>query len=364
MFKCKIEKNFFKTFLIMYLVASLMLLIYTPFTQAEANVIFNNHHTITNTLLDILYPIFDNNLIRLPFFLLSIVSLVLFNKLLKLYFKEDNYRYLSLFLYLLTPGVLLSFVIVNYATIPILLIIIFIYAYKKSNLLLQFISIVLLFFTNTAQFAFYLAIIIYSYNRKDWKLFVLSLIAFIFTAIESNYPIDGIPRGHLIELFGIYGAVFSPLFFIAVIYSVYRIGLKGKKDVIWHIVTIVFLISIILSIRQKIIVTDFTPYIVIASPIVVEAYRQSISIRLKKFKTFYYKICYTVIAVLLLESSLIVFHYPIYKILHKQVWLIDESIYKIEKSVKMLEKKEIKCINNINNHDINLYKYYHITKCK
>jgi len=364
MLKCKIDKKFFLIFLALYIVASLMLLIDTPLTQAEANVIFNNHHTITNTILNTLYPKIDNTFIRFPFFLISLLSFIIFSKLIKNYFKEDIYRYLSLFIYLLTPGVLLSFVIVNYATIPIFLVLLFLYALKKRNFVLQSISIVLLLFTNTAQFAFYIAILIYSYNNRDWKLFILSLIAFLFTTIESNYPIDGIPRGHLIELFGIYGAVFSPLFFISIIYSLYRVGLKGKKDIFWYVVTIVFFISIILSIRQKIIVTDFTPYIVIASPLVLEAFRQSISIRLNIYKTFYYNICYTVIIVLLLESFLIVFHYPIYKILHKQVWLIDKSIYQIEKSVKKLEKQGIKCLNNINNHDINLYKYYHITKCK
>ena len=364
MLKCKIEKRFFYIFLFFYIAASAILMFATPFTQAEANLIFNNNFTLTNLIINFLYPQIDNNLIRLPFFVLSLISLLIFYKIIKSYFKKEEFIYLTLFVYLLTPGLFLSFIIVNYATIPILLTLIFIFAYKKDYKILQIVVLVLLFFTHTAQFAFYIAILLYSFKKREWHLFITSGLMFLLSSVEATYPIDGIPRGHLLELFGIYGAVFSPLLFIAFVYSIYKIGLKGKKDILWYIAATVFSISILLSIRQKIRVTDFTPYIVIATPLIIQVYKDSISIRLKKFRKFYYTICLTIITVLLLETSLIIFHYPIYKFLHIDLWLIDKSIYKIEKNALILKKEGKNCINKVRKRDINLYRFYNISKCK
>ena len=70
MLKCKIKKRFFYTFLFFYITASAILMLYTPFTQAEANLIFNNNFTLTNLIIKAIYPQIDNNLIRLPFFIL------------------------------------------------------------------------------------------------------------------------------------------------------------------------------------------------------------------------------------------------------------------------------------------------------
>jgi len=47
-------------------------------------------------------------------------------------------------------------------------------------------------------------------------------------------------------------------------------------------------ISIALSIRQKIVVTDFTPFIVVSAPLVIMVFKKSVSIRLPIFRRKYY----------------------------------------------------------------------------
>lgn len=362
---CKIDNRTFLYILFIYFVIAIWILTVTPFTPQEADVLYNNHNFLSTYLVKLI-SIFSKNhiVLRVPFFIISILSLYLFNKILKVYFKDSQYRYLTLLIYILTPGVFLSFVIVNYATITIFLTLLFIYAYLKDNKLIQTISLVLLLFTNTAQFALYLALILYSFRKKDWFLASVSTILFILTSLIASYPIDGIPKGHLVALFGIYGVTLSPLLFIIIIYSLYRVAIKGDKDLIWYITMTVFVISLLLSIRQKIKVIDFTPYIVIAVPIVVNIFRNSISIRLEQFRKFYIKVCISVFIVLLLETLLIVLNYPIYKYTGKQLYLIDKNIYNMHNSVEKMKQNGIKCLKSIKKRDLNLYRYYNITTCQ
>jgi len=362
---CKIGNRNFLYILFIYFVIAIWILISVPFTPQEADVLYNQHNFLATYLVKFI-SFFSKNFIilRTPFFIISTFSLYLFNEILKKYFKDSQYRYLTLSIYILIPGVFLSFVIVNYATITIFLTILFIYAYLKENKLIQTIALVLLLFTNTAQFALYLALIIYSFRKKDWLLTSVSTTLFILTSVIESYPIDGIPKGHLISLFGIYGVTLSPLLFIITIYALYKVALKGNQELIWHIAITVFIASVLLSIRQKIKVIDFTPYIVIAVPIVVEVFRNSISTRLKQFRLFYIKVCMLIFIVLLLETLFIIFNYPIYKYTGEQLYIIDRNIYEIDNNVEKMKQKGINCLKSIKKQDLNLYKYYDITVCQ
>lgn len=365
MHNCKIDHRVYIYILFIYLVVAIWILTTTPFTSQEANVLYAKHNFLAIHLVNFISKFTKNyTILRAPFFLISTLSIYLFNEILKEYFKDLHYRYLSLIIYILIPGVFLSFVIVNYATLTIFLTLLFIYAYLNGNKLLQSIALVLLLFTNSAQFALYLALVIYSFRKKDWFLALLSTTLFVLASVMEAYPIDGTPKGHLAALFGIYGVTLSPLLFIVTIYSIYRIAVKGNQELIWHISTTVFVISLLLSIRQKIKVIDFTPYVVIAVPMVVSIFRNSISIRLQKFRKFYIRICTLVLFVLLLETLLIVLNYPIYKYSGKQLYFIDKNIYTTYNSVEKMKQNSINCLKYIKKRDLNLYRYYDITTCQ
>ena len=301
---------------------------------------------------------------RLPFFILSIFSLFIYMHILEKYFKKDDIYYnLALLIYILIPGITLSFVLINYATIPIFLTLLIIYANDRENNLLLVIASVLLLFTHSAQFVVYLALAIYGYNKKKWWMVLLGVAFLLLASIVSTYDIDGIPKGHLMQLVGIYAAIFSPILFLVVVYSIYRTAIKGKRDLLWYIVFSAFAISILLSIRQAIKITDFAPFVVISIPLVVAAFKDSLAIRLREYRQFYYYICNIVLIVLLLETSMIFLHYPLYKFTPFKELLLDSSLYEIPKKVKELKAKGKVCKDEINSHNITLYKYYGIKKC-
>jgi len=358
---CKIDKKNFNIFIAFYLLATLSLIIYTPLTISEANLIYSSDITISNIIVKFLFKFsHENYILRLPFFLISILSIFLLYQYSRDILNKQE-KYFSIFLYLATPGVFVSNIIINRATVPIFLSLLFIVAIKKRYRVLQVVSLVLLFFTHTALFVFYLAIFLYAYQKKDSLLFIVSFILLLISIILEKYTIGGLPRGHLVQLFGIYAVIFSPFYFLALVYSLYRLAKDRIYDVLWYIVVVSFIISLILSIRQKILITDFTPFMVFASPLIVKVFQNSLSVRLPEFRKKYYILCKIVVIVLLLETLFVAFSYPIYKYTGKKPYIIDTTIYKLE---KIAQKNHKKCINNISTKYTNLYKYYKLKICK
>jgi hypothetical protein len=338
----------------------------TPLTYSEADILYSNDINIDTFLVKKIYSLTKIPIIlRLPFFLISLASLYFYIEILKNYFNRwDSCYNLSFFIYLMTPGIFLSFILINYATVPIFLTLMFIYAYQKKIVFLEIVSLVLLFFTHSAQFVVYVAVIIYAYQDKRWWLVILSFILVLFSSVTEKYSISGIPKGHLLQLIGIYAAIFSPLLFLATIFAIYKSTINKRKDLLLTIALTAFTLSILLSIRQKIKIPDFTVFFIIATPLVVLQFKNSIDVRLKEFRKGYYLVCKIIVLVLLLETSLIILHYPLYKLSPNRDWLIDNSIYKVPNIVKSLKKDKSKCKKVITNKSKSLYKYYGIDNCQ
>ena len=364
--ECNFSNKFRNIFLFLYVALIATLLFLTPFSQTEANILYSQNITIESFIVQKIYKYFHTYWsMRLPFFILSLLSIAIYMRIIEVYFKKESIYYnLALLVYLLIPGVTLSFILVNYATVPIFLTLLILYANIRGNRLLLIITSVLLLFTHSAQFVVYLALAFYGYKKKEWWLFLLGIAFVLLASVVSTYDIDGVPKGHLTQIIGIYAAIFSPILFLVVVYSIYRRAIKGSFDLLWYIVATSFIVSILLSIRQAIKITDFAPFVVLAIPIVVTIYRDSLVIRLPEFRRFYYILCKTVLTVLLLETSLIFLHYPLYKYTHFKEILLDSSMYEIPKIVKKLKQKGKVCKDEIDNHDLTLYHYYGIQRCK
>jgi len=363
--ECKLSKKYFYIFFLFYLAISLWLIYILPFTSAEANILYYKGFNLTSFLTKELFNLFNSVFFtRVVFFLIFLTSFYLLKEIIKNSFKNSSYLYLSLFIYLATPGIFVSLIVINYATIAIFLTLLFLYSYNKNIKILQVITLVLLFFSQTASFVVYIAVGIYAFRKNDYFLTAINAILLIAYSFYANYPIDGIPKGHLLQLLGIYAVIFSPLLFFAFIYTLYRLAIDNQKNLLWYITTTSFIISLLLAIRQKIKVTDFTPYVVIIIPIIVEVFKNSLQIRLKIFRKSYYLICKIVVVVLLLETIVTILEYPLYKYFNNDALLIEKSLYIVPQNIKKAKKEGRNCIKNYKKRDINLYKFYNAKVCK
>jgi hypothetical protein len=61
---------------------------------------------------------------------------------------------------------------------------------------------------------------------------------------------------------------------------------KRREEIVWSISSFAFFVSILLSIRQRILVTDFTPYVLVGFVLMFKVYFQSLRLDCLNFKKF------------------------------------------------------------------------------
>ncbi len=358
--RCLVSKKVFFAFFFFYLVITLILLVFTPITHKEAAFLYLQKASITTFLVQKIYALTHSLVtIRLLFFLASLFSLFFFIKLAKKFLDKEEFVYLSALIFLLIPGVFVSFIIANYASYAMLFTLSVLFFIEKEKFFLASLFLMLLFFSSTAQFALYVAFFFYGYFRKKYLFAVFNFVLLIVSLYFERYEIGGVPKGHLVDLFAIYGVIFSPFYLLALIYALYRYLIKESKNSIWYVSFSAFFFSLLLSIRQKIAVTDFSVYLVPATILVVSTLKKSMEIRLPQFRTIYVRVCQVVVFFLFLETLLIALHYPILHLSKGKIIIIDSSIYKIAQLAK-----EKKCIIDFQRRHIHLYRFYHLQKCR
>ncbi len=278
------------------------------------NVFVNNSvlSLITNTSI---YIFGQNDLVlRLPFILFYIFSVILMYKITENYFKYEKDRYISMAIFMVLPGVLSASLLVNSAIVVTFFTLLYLYYYKKYNQHSYFLLLLFLFIDNSFAIL-YLALFFYSLKNKDKKLLYVSLILFTLSMYIYGFSTEGKPRGFLVDTFAIYATVFSPFLFIYFIYSIYRAGIKNEKTLTWYISITALVLSLLFSFRQRIYIEDFAPYVVISLPFMLKTFFSAYRVRLKEFRTNYNILAVLVVFMLSINVILTFLNKPLYLIL-------------------------------------------------
>jgi len=305
------SKTFFGLTLF-YLVATLYVAATTPISPHEAYT-FYYKDTLDSFLMHLGYQ--DAELFisfRTVFYIFGVVNIFLYYYLSQFYFKTLEDRYISTAIFMFLPGVIASMVLVNISVVVISLVLLFLVAYHKNWIIIEFFSMIVLLFVHDSAVIFFISIALYSYLSKEKERFFIALIFIIVSLYIGNFEIGGRPRGHFLEIFGIYAAIFSPFVFVYFCYSLYRLYYEKKQNITWYIATVGLLFSLILSIRQRVTVTEFAPYILIGVIFIFKVYSESLRIRLKIYQKRYRNIFIFSVMTLMLGSFTIIFHQSLF----------------------------------------------------
>lgn len=269
---------------------------------------------IVHILVNYTTSVFGQNdfALRLPFIILHVLSLILIYKIGKEFLVQKIDRVISVGIYALLPGVNSAAILVNPAGIVIFLTLLFIYLYtiglEKQSYIVLFLSI---FFDN-AFVILYFALIFYAINKKNNFLLVYALLLFSVGMYLYGFDTGGKPRGYFLDTLGVYAAIFSPLLFLYFIYAMYRVLIKEKKNLLWYISFSTLLLSLVLSLRQKLQLEDFAPFVVIAVPLMVKIFFNSYRVRLPIHRK-YHNISFSVVLVFLaLNFFVSIWNKPLY----------------------------------------------------
>ena len=281
------------------------------YNEAE---IFFQKHSLLGYILKLSAHFFGQNdlAVRGVMIFFHIASVVLMYKVSKFYIKLEFDRIIAVLLFVLLPGTLASALIINNAGICITLALLCIYLFHIKKKILFSLFFCLAFFIDGDFLIFYAGFFIFALYKRKPPLAWLSAILFLLTLYFFGFETNGRPSGHFIDTFGIFAAVFSPFVFIFFVYTIYRIWVKEKKDLLWFIAICSFCFCMIVSVRQRLELEQFLPFCVIATPLMVRVFFNSYRVRLPKFRKGH-KICTSLVMLFLVFNwSAIIFNQIFY----------------------------------------------------
>ena len=358
------KKQHFLLALLFYAIAVFYLAFTTPITAHEAKILYTSDDVVATLIKwgDSL----DIGVIGLRLFSLffGFLSIGLFYELSRRHFKKSKNVYLSTLIFMFLPGILTATVMANVAIIVLPIVLLFVLFHEKGYDLLLPPLMLALFFVHDASIIFFVAVLLYAVMYKEKKLAIVSLaflLAFIY--FSKGIEIGGTPSGHFIEVFGLYATVFSPLLFIYFFFAMYRILLREEKGLIWYISFTALVFSLLLSIRQRIHITDFAPYVMIAVVLMLKLFNNTIGVRLPEFQKRYRRGFIVVISFLAFTVFLIVGHKLLYLALDDPKKHFVHRIYKPYLLAKELKSEGIECYDGAHGRERYQLRYYDILPC-
>ena len=320
------------------------------YNEAE---IFFQKHSLLGYILKLSAHFFGQNdlAVRGVMIFFHIASVVLMYKVSKFYIKLEFDRIIAVLLFVLLPGTLASALIINNAGICITLALLCIYLFHIKKKILFSLFFCLAFFIDGDFLIFYAGFFIFALYKRKPPLAWLSAILFLLTLYFFGFETNGRPSGHFIDTFGIFAAVFSPFVFIFFVYTIYRIWVKEKKDLLWFIAICSFCFCMIVSVRQRLELEQFLPFCVIATPLMVRVFFNSYRVRLPKFRKGH-KICTSLVMLFLIFNwSAIIFNQIFYLFLNDPT---KHLTYKFDVAKELADKLKEAGVQDIATEDTRL----------
>lgn len=330
------------SFLVVVLILKANLSLSISYKEA-LNVFVNNSLLTLITNLSIYFFGQNDIALRLPFILFYAFSVILMYKITDNYFRYEKDRFISILIFMILPGVLSASLLVNSAIIVIFFTLLYVYVFQKFNKHSYFLLVLYLFVDNSFAIL-YMAIFLYSLKNQDKKLTYVSIVLFILSMYIYGFATDGKPRGFLVDTFAVYATVFSPVLFLYFVYAIYRAGIKKDFTLSWYISVTAFALSIIFSLRQRIYIEDFAPYVVVSLPLMLKTFLHSYRVRLKEFRKFYNILAITIVGMLMLNVIITFVNKPLYLFLPNPT---KHFVYKYHFAKEIAEELKKRKINNI-----------------
>lgn len=355
--------NYLFYFLLSLLVVVLLFVSNTlSISYKEALNVFENTSVLTYITKTSIYLFGQNDIaLRLPFIVFYILSVLLMYKSTEKYFKYDRDRFLSIIIFMVLPGVLSASLLVNSAIMVTFFTLLYLYFFHKEKKH-SYVLLFLYLFIDNSFAILYFAIFLFSLKSKDKKILITSLVLFSLSMYIYGFESAGKPKGYFLDTFAIYSTIFSPLLFVYFVYTIYRAGVKNEKTLTWYISSTALLLSLIFSLRQRIYIEDYAPYVVISLPYMLKTFYHSYRVRLKQFRKKHYISAILVFIMLFLNVILTIINKPLYLVIPNERKHFAYKYHFIKEIAQELKKRKI---NNVYTTDERLQlrlKYYGIEK--
>lgn len=301
--------------------------------------------------------------LRAPMIVFHLISVFLLYAISKFYVSGKNDRIWIVLIYMLLPGVTSAALLVDNAGLMITLVFLFTYIYLRFGR--YALALFPLYIGIDPAFAYlFFATAIYGLYRKEWWYGFVGGASFVVSLYVYGIHVGGLPESRFLDAFGIYAAIFSPIVFLYLFYVLYRRMIAKQWDLIWMIAMSAFVISILLSFRQKVEVQTFAPYLMLALPMAGETFLHTYRIRLREFRGKYRLLFYSAFILLIINASVVFFNQWFYRFLKDPTRHFSYSMHIVKELAGALKENHIYCVD-ANDKKLQLrLRFYGVTQCR
>jgi hypothetical protein len=304
---------------------------------------------------------FNDYALRLPFLVFYILSGILMYATTQNYFRYEKDRIINLVLFLSLPGVMSASLLVNSSIVVLFFVLYYVYLFQKNKKHNEYLLVFCLFIDSSFAIV-YLALFFWSLKYKDTRLMLVSLALFTISMYIFGFDTGGKPENYFLDTFGTYATIFSPLLFLFLIYTIYRISInKEEKSLIYYISATALFISFLFSFRQKILIEDFAPLVVISLPLMLRIFLNSYRVRLKEFRKRYDIFIFLVLFMLFINIFFTFYNKILYNYIPNPQKHLVYKHHIAKDLAKLLQEKKINNIKTNKQMQLRL-KFYGINK--
>jgi hypothetical protein len=264
-------------------------------------------------------------------------------------------------IYILLPGVTSAALLLNIAEFKILILFAFVYTYLRFGQWSLFV-LPLFIALDSTEIYLYVSVAIYFLIHKKYLASSVAALLFFGSIFFWQIDVGGIPKGHFLDALGIYAAIFSPLVFIYLFYVLYRRYISNERDLIWMIASSMFIVSLLLSFRQKSSIQDFAPYLMVALPLAAQTFFHTYRVRLPQFRRRYRILFYSAFSILILNGLAVFFNHWLYLLIKEPKNHFSYSMHVAKELANALHREKIICLKTNEKMQVRL-RFYGITQC-
>jgi hypothetical protein len=330
----------------------------------EAQILYGNFSPLQVIISSSLHILGQNDYaLRIPMILLHLLSVILLYGISKHFLSRPSDRLWVVFIYVLLPGVTSAALVVDNAGLIITSLFLFIYLYLNYGRYALLLLPLLLMIDATFLYLF-LTLVLYGISKKEHLYSTTGVVFFIASLFIYGIQIGGSPESRFLDVLGVYTAVFSPIVFIYLFYVLYRRMIAKEWDLIWMISMSAFIISLLLSFRQRVEIQNFAPFLLLALPLAAQTFVHTYRIRLREFRGRYRLLFYSAFALLIVNALAVFFNHYLYRFLKDPSRHFSYPMHVAKELSTVLHNDQISCVDAGNQKLQLRLRFYGITHCE
>jgi hypothetical protein len=301
--------------------------------------------------------------LRLPMIALHIMAFFLLYNISRFYLSRETDRLWLILIYVLLPGITSAALVIDPAGLKIALTFLFVYLFLRFGMY-AYVLLPLYVWIDATFFPLFVAVIFYGIMIKKYPIALLGVILSVVAYGRGGLNIGGFPHGHFLDALGIYAAIFSPIIFLYLFYVMYRRFIIDERDLLWLIGTVAFVLSLILSFRQRVEIQSFAPFLMLILPLAAQTFLHTYRIRLRMFRKRYQFLFYTSLVILILNTLAVFFNQYLYRFFKDPTHHFSYPMHVVKELAHELHQQDITCIHADDERTQLRLRFYAIRECR